>query len=383
MDEKLVKIKELLKDFKEVDESTVESLNTCVTKYNENPLNPDLMSYCFDKILGFKVNYRVFDKVNYLIRFDYKGSAGYVEHQKLSYGFYIDSNYKDEVLSIFHIVKEILEEYFMDNAKVSLTNNDFTMENEYFEYSRKFTFYENRVEELSNKIKHVEDEKKKDFLKNSEDTFIKLADKYNFYQEKSYKLKLEILYSIETYIDVFYSFLEHILTLLYPFTNEFDISKSYFKEYIHNPRWTWSRKIEDVFNHLDIADTIKGLREIKEIHRNRNAHGSFSRELKAYVYIKDWGRYPLYVGKEYLQGFTEEYNITLNYERFIEYKDIFNQFFDLLDKEYPIPMTFIKSAVPIPVNVEILMEGVNTIEEAEKEADRIHYELDNQLNMDW
>lgn len=42
--------------------------------YCENPLNPNLLSYCFDCILGFDVQYRIFEKVNYIIEFDYKGT---------------------------------------------------------------------------------------------------------------------------------------------------------------------------------------------------------------------------------------------------------------------------------------------------------------------
>ena len=35
--------------------------------YLENPLNPNLLAYCFDVILGFDVRYKIFEKVHNLI----------------------------------------------------------------------------------------------------------------------------------------------------------------------------------------------------------------------------------------------------------------------------------------------------------------------------
>lgn len=48
----------------------------------KNPLDPNLLSYCFDNVLGFDVRYRIYEKVNYIIEFDYKGTYGYVAHEK-------------------------------------------------------------------------------------------------------------------------------------------------------------------------------------------------------------------------------------------------------------------------------------------------------------
>lgn len=45
-------------------------------------------------------------------------------------------------------------------------------------------------------------------------------------------------------------------------------------------------------------------------------------------------------------------------------------------------MMFIKSGFPIPVDVSFLIVGVETEKDAELKISKIHYELDNQINMD-
>ncbi|MPM02396.1 hypothetical protein SDC9_48644 [bioreactor metagenome] len=387
MDDKINKIKDLLKYFTNVDENTINTDNFYEVSYYENPLNPDLMEYCFNNILDFKVKKRVFEKINYIIKFDYKGTYGCVAHRKLSYIFYIDKDYKDEVLEILSIVKNELEELFLDISKISLNNNNFTMENEYLYYFEKFTFYEERIYKLNKKYNSIKDlskiECKSVKSKLLQDKEVSYTMEYNKYHNRKRELVNELLYSIESYIDVFYSFLEHILTLLYPFSSKFDLAKSYF-ELIHNPRWTWDKKLTDIFELDDISTLLGELRKIKEIHRNRNAHGKFSRELKVYAHIDDFGRYPLYVGKQYLKGFTEGYkDIKLDFKLFLKYRNIFYKMFDLLEEKYLYPMIYINNYIDIPVDVSSLMKDINSKEDVEARIDRIDYEINNQLNMDW
>ena len=59
-------IKDLLKDITVVTDKTErdDSLRENIDLF-ENPLDPNLLAYCFDIILGFDVQYRIFEKVNY------------------------------------------------------------------------------------------------------------------------------------------------------------------------------------------------------------------------------------------------------------------------------------------------------------------------------
>ena len=63
--------------------------------YSENPLNPNLLAYYFDNILGIDVKYRIFEKVNYIIGFDYKGTLTCAHHLKLSYNISIEGIIRD------------------------------------------------------------------------------------------------------------------------------------------------------------------------------------------------------------------------------------------------------------------------------------------------
>lgn len=348
-----------------------------------NPLDPNLLQYCFDHVLGFEVSYRIAEKVNYVIEFDYKGTYGYVIHRKLSYELKIHRKYKDELLEALQKARQLLSEVFFECGKEALKNNTFTMENEAPAFQEKLDFYSERIDDL---------EKKRSMLDKEQTRQVRAAikenrnwtDIFNFYSEQLRLNRLEQKYSIESYIDTRFSCLEHILTLLYPFTPRFSLDKSYSKEFINNPRWTWDKKLSDVACGNDsIMSLLAPLREIKEIYRNRNAHGLFSRELKVYVPIEQFGRYPMYLGKNYLQGFVDDFSISLDYERFCKIRELFGQLLDLLREEYGIPMVFIERGVFIPVEAGGLIEGITSIEEAEHAIEKYYYMMDNQLNMDW
>ena len=354
--DRLNELKELLKNIVPMKDNTKKPADNeiAVIDHKKNPLNPNLLSYCFDNVLGFDVRYRIYEKVNYIIEFDYKGTYGYVAHRKLSFKMLVHRDYESEIIDLFSKARNILSEHFLQCGKEVLASNHFTMENESYSFREKLGFFAERIEDLHQN------------------------------QQVTRKNRRELLYSIETYIDVFFSYLEHVLTLLYPFTPDFDQSKSYSTNYIHNPRWTWDKKLEDVGRgDQDISEFVDWLREIKEIYRNRNAHGMFSRELKAYVQIDGFGRYPMYLGKNYLQGFVDDYDTYLDYEKFVEIKELFDRLMETLRHMYTIPMVFIDAGAPIPVLTADLTRDISTKEEAEDAVMEYLYEIDNQWNMDW
>lgn len=53
-------IQALLKDISVIKDTTQRNDDRCVEiSFFENPLNPNLLAYCFDVILGFDVRYRI------------------------------------------------------------------------------------------------------------------------------------------------------------------------------------------------------------------------------------------------------------------------------------------------------------------------------------
>lgn len=349
--------------------------------YFENPLNPDLMAYCFDVVLGFDVKYRIFEKVNYIIEFDYKGTFATVGHFKLSYRLSIEKQYRDEIIATLEKVLPLLQQLFMLIGEHALSSNDFSMKNEAPYYFSKLAFYETRIENLVHRTKIIEEKCRGKY------DITEIDGKYKCMRMKGSDylraLKTEITYDIEAYIDTFFSSLEHILTLLYPFTDRFPTDKSYYKCFIRNVKWHWDDKIQDVCGKLMPDRITTALRRIKEVYRNHNAHGSFSREMMAYVQIPKFGRFPMYVGKEYLKGFVDGYSDKISYEMYLDAKNVFSDFWETLDREYKIPMLFVRSGLPISVDTDRYTQNVSSAEDAQWLIKKMWYDIDNQSNMDW
>ena len=124
-------------------------------------------------------------------------------------------------------VKPLLEKLFMMLGEHALNHNVFSMKNETKEYFAKLGFYEKRIENLVRR-KGIIEEKcygKYDIVKikgNIKCIRMKGADYIN-------TIESEIVYDMKSYIDTFFSALEHVLTLLFPFTD----TKSGRKNCVH------------------------------------------------------------------------------------------------------------------------------------------------------
>jgi len=375
-------IKTLLEDISVIKDTTQRVDDQCVEiNFFENPLHPNLLAYCFDVILGFDVRYRIFEKVNYVIDFDYKGTFATVGHFKMSYRLSIQKQYRDEIIASFEKVHPLLEQLFMLIGEKALISNDFSMENESCDYFSKLAFYEKRIESLVQRQKIVEEKCHGKY------DIIETDGKYKCMRMKGSDylraLESEITYDIEAYIDTFFSALEHVLTLLYPFTDRFATTKSYYKSYIRNTKWHWENKIQDMCGASMPERIISALRRIKEVYRNHNAHGGFSREMMAYVQIPNFGRFPMYVGKEYLKGFVDGYSDKISYEMYLDAKKVFSEFWKTLDTTYEIPMLFVRSGLPISVDTDRYTQNVDSVEQAEWLIGKMWFDINNQSNMDW
>lgn len=375
-------IKSILKDITVLKDTTLRNDNQRVDiDFFENPLNPNLLAYCFEVILGFDVKYRIFEKVNYVIDFDYKGTFATVGHFKMSYRVSIDKQYRDEVITNFKMVHPLLEQLFTLIGEQALIDNDFSMKNETAEYFSKLEFYEKRIESLVRRKEIIEEKCHGKY------DVTEIEGKYKCMRIKGsdylIALKSEITYDIEAYIDTFFSTLEHVLTLLYPFTDRFMSEKSYYRSNIRNTKWHWENKILDVCGNSMPDNVISDLHRIKEVYRNHNAHGGFSREMMAYVQIPDFGRFPMYVGKEYLKGFVDGCSDTISYEMYLEAKKVFLEFWTTLDTIYEIPMLFVRSGLPISVDTKQYTEHIDTVDQAKRLIEKMWFDIDNQSNMDW
>ena len=376
----ILELKKLLSDFNNVGENTEHVVDQEIIDYTENPLTPPLLAYCFRNILGFNVNFRIAEKVNYIIEFDYEGTYAVAEHKKLSYRMYIDRRYKEEIIELLKVAKMMLQQLYTELGEKALQNNQFYMRNETIEYFEKFEYLEDRIEQANIYRDTITEKLSGKYDKRTEENITVFVPKGANYL---HKLNLEIYYNIETYIDTFYSALEHVMTLLFPFTTYFTGEKSYYSSYIRDTRWSWDKKVEIVCGRFIPDGLYKEMKRIKEVYRNHNAHGAFSREMMAYVNIPDFGSYPMYIGKKYLKGFIDNVDDKVSFETYINVKKVFTEFWTILRENYEIPMMFINSGLPIPVDTQIYMDSVRDRNEAEMRIEKLWYDIDNQSNMDW
>ncbi|MCH5146693.1 MAG: hypothetical protein J1F61_01650 [Clostridiales bacterium] len=360
------KIKNLMSDFSEIQNDEINFDSEGEYKLYDI-ISPHLLSYIFDKILGFKVYYRIFEKINYIINFRYKDAFGFVTHRKLSYILNIDKKYKEEIINIFLKVKELLEKLFFEFSKCALKNDNYMLSNEIEIYQSRLAYFKSQVNKktvIAEKMKSGEIESKR-IIKTKNGTT------YHFL---IYGVLQEITYNAEAFIDIAYSYIEHIITLLAAFC-KYDKP---FEKVLH---MGWLSKYDLVFGEGQEEIRIKeSLQNFKQIYRNRLTHGMFSNEQKLFITIEGLGNYPFYIGKQ-LNGFQEDKFIGI--ETFKEFDKLLSEFENLCEKKFKLVKMLIDSGISVHLDIDKYKKALQSKKEMESFIDYISYMQDNQLNMDW
>ena len=81
-------------------------------------------------------------------------------------------------------------------------------------------------------------------------------------------------------------------------------------------------------------------------------------------------------------GFDVQYRIfeKVNY---LHSKEVFCRFWETLDDKFTLPMMFIRSGLPISVDTSRYTKDINTVQQAEWRIEKMLFDIDNQINMDW
>lgn len=119
----------------------------------------------------------------------------------------------------------MLQQLYTELGEKALQNNQFYMRNETIEYFEKLEYLEDRIEQTNIYRDTITEKLSGKYDKRTEENITVFVPKGANYL---HKLNLEIYYNIETYIDTFYSALEHVMALLFPFTTYFTGEKSYY-----------------------------------------------------------------------------------------------------------------------------------------------------------
>lgn len=385
-------IKEKMKDFKQY-EFTKEDENRdyCITKSN---LNPYLLGYIFDKILKFNVEYRIFEKLNYIISFKYKNKIGMIEHSKLSFTIYLEESINVEVNNIFSEVITIFEKALLQYSEIAVQSNNYSLPNRNGYYVKKLNIIDGEINNFFKRIENINKtfEIRKENLINSGSAYKQIEKKHkNFttletplsnlsskYLKKIEELELKVSYLIELYIDNYFSYFEHLLCLLYPMTDEYDESKEY-SEYLN---YDWRTKLGKLNSNGDFTEIIEKMSEIKEIYRNRFAHGLFSREKLVNVMIPSFASYPLWIGKKYCKGFTGT-SMILSVEEYNKCSEVFSHFIALLNEKYSLALNIINSGIPTFLKKNFYGDALLNKDENKYWIEKYWYHQDNLRNMDW
>lgn len=158
---------------------------------------------------------------------------------------------------------------------------------------------------------------------------IKCGTRYYYIDKLKFESK-DLSLSIINYIDLQFSKIEHLFSLLHPLIYDVNNDSKPFSEYLESD---YRREIEKCCPNIDVS-ILNNLSLIKEIHRNRFAHGLFSREKELEIKIPNFGSYFMSVGRK-VKGF-KYYNDSYDYSYYENFKTTFQSLFDYLKQNYPL-----------------------------------------------
>lgn len=387
-----MKIKVLMKDFIQHNRNNEEIERPLVEV--RCPIEPDLMGYTFDKILGFEVKYKVWEKVDYIIVFKYKNTVATLGNYKLSYRLSVEESVKDEILCILKEIKILLEKALLKYSEEAVKNNRYSLPNNFSLYKEKLDLLELNITNIPKRLIDLEkekEEKKEEFygmlphqvVKYQDGEYVTMETPFGSFLEEYWNLDInikgELSYTIELYIENWFAFIEHIFSLLLPMTNLYNSKKEYSK-YLNKD---WRAKVENIFgDNDDFRVIIDELSKIKEIYRNRFSHGMFSREKQIRVQIKDFGMYPLWIGKKHLRGFHGSSNI-LTFEIYNQVKKNFDVFFHKVKSAFPLQFNVIEANIPTFLDTSIYGNAFQSEEEKDSFIKTYLYYQGIQRDIDW
>ena len=357
MGKSIAAIISLMEDFTQPAESSDDILN--MVYRDEDEFITYEVVYLFQRLLGMKVWYKPLEKVAFILFMRYKETDIAYVLSKLSFKFY--QREIDEHDEIYNEIKEKirnairLSQYeFKKDVERSIGDREVIFPNYTIRFERAFECLEVQVESnLNGGIDWPQ------YLHRA-DCFI-----------NSYALHLV-------------SYMEHVLTLLYPFSESYDAQldiKSFVTQNVSN-------KMESLFSGLPSDDMqIKDkLSQITKYVRNPIAHGYLTRAYLGDVLIPGIGYIPMSYSNYSLS--TQNYPIIpVNLKhQYSEMREIKGSFDNLVEKLYPNATTIIKAGLDIKCDPKSRKKYMSVINNSDDTRDFILRELHRvyaTINMEW
>ncbi|MDR4983565.1 hypothetical protein RGU74_07585 [Bacillus cereus] len=320
---------------------------------------------------GFEYEYQPMEKVLWEVPFRYQGINFYFTVRK--FGFRLISETDDEsiVKSLIQKINgaiKIVDNLMSSVLKENVNKGDITFSNESSLLRERYLYFKEKAYNLYNqKEREVETTNKHRYT--------------NVFAER--QRNKEAFFYTQAMLDAYFSFQEHLMVLLLPFS-DFDKNSESISIFIAD---TWTSKFKKVFKPSRRSGVMKyfdKLQSIKEKHRNKFAHGGFEKKDGSLsVKVDGIGYIPV--------SMTQQNHFSLinkNEETFMEICQIIEQFETYLctDNEWARVMKIIKSGMNIYFDDESLKEYKNAIKSDENlEYFFIREEMLAQryMDMDW
>lgn len=369
---KVENIKALLNDFSPLQPFTLKDEGKYkLLLYEKIPLNPVLFFYCFD-LVGISHS-KTNEKLNF-IRFSYKNKICCLIYDfENFFGILVPEKHESEFIKCLENLKVEIDKLLSFEADIALDTNDYLLPNNFRYYNEKLCLLNKKIIEFNGFIEALYDDIMQMICNSEPGT--KISHEIDGKEKLKENYEAEMGYMIESYIETFYSFLEHITVLLIPFAPGFDPNVSYYKKYISNGKWGLKERFDVLFNSdlsfQNIINTIE-LYKTKEIFRNSVVHGFFSREMRISLPLDKAGICPVWVGRKYLSGILKNLNnIILTFTKYKEIRSGFLLLINYIKEKYEVPMVFISSGIDIPVNTTQLCKDVYSADDAMKKVQMI------------
>lgn len=341
-----------------------------LSKFKPN-LEPNIVRYFFKNILGFNIEIAPIEKVYFCFSFYYKENLCYISCLKLSYNIYCSNHIKDELFETFEEINNLIENAFINFCDTQIRNNEYILPNDLKFFNDNLAFIEEKIIKYNSIIDNTGVDRFEHKIEKHENCTTSYTIDRLAFEVKDLSL------SILNYIDLQFSKIEHLISLLYPLLYNVKIEDKPFSFFL---TLDYRSKIQKCFPKID-KEILDDLSTIKEVHRNRFSHGLFSKEKVLDINIPNFGNYYMSVGKK-VKGF-KSYKTSYNYEDFMSFKNIFNKLYDYLNNNFPLQMKLINEHISVNLNYEEYKNVFDNEENTNYYINKYFYIVDMMTNMDW
>ncbi|MCM3575495.1 hypothetical protein M3172_20030 [Mesobacillus subterraneus] len=342
-----------------------------VKQLDVNYIEPYMIYAIFVQLLEFNHTYKPMEKILYEIPFKYKNIYGVFSMKKFGLNLGISNVEEDLLKDLFkklNSASKIAESLLRPLINEAIDNGEITIENQTGLLKQRYLYFRRTVKKIHDEIENNEDYP---------------VGSIAYGLNRKVNLEKEIIFNTQAMLDAYFSFQEHLLILLLPFT-KIDYKTEPIPKIINS---NWSDKFKKIFeleNNRKLLKYYEALKNLKEI-RNKHAHGGFEKGNGSLIaHIKGVGAIPVEVPSQPDEVFSFLLIKGVKYKEMCEIIDRFEEF--LYQSEWNRAIKIVESIPEIRFDAEYVSElkwAVTSDENLEYFLEKESYIYDREANMDW